>query len=215
MKNAAIKKRNIQRINDAAIKLFFKKGIDATTVNEIAQLARVSKVSIYKHFNSKLDIALSIADNLFHEFKTSVSDTVFGEQYDKLTGFEQVKRIVENYTRLQDDDPIYYIFLVDLNIFLLRHRDEVDAPITTDRFSEILKPRFVSALEKGRRDKTIGVISTSYEEIYEMVSATFRGIYLSFFSSNIELSSETKAILRQRLETVAASILKLLQVTSL
>ncbi len=47
-------------IIETAVKLFAKKGVDATTIQEIADISGISKGSFYLHFRSKEELVLSI-----------------------------------------------------------------------------------------------------------------------------------------------------------
>ena len=47
-----------QRIQRVAIRLFSDRGYDATTVNEVADAARVSAMTVYRHFPTKEDLVL-------------------------------------------------------------------------------------------------------------------------------------------------------------
>ena len=42
-----------QTIADAAYELFVESGFHATTLDQVAQRAKVSKLSIYRHFENK------------------------------------------------------------------------------------------------------------------------------------------------------------------
>ncbi len=60
-----IKKQKQQLIMQAALELFAKKGFHATSVEEIARRAGVSKGLIYNYFKSKKDILIAIVNSLF------------------------------------------------------------------------------------------------------------------------------------------------------
>ena len=53
-----------RQLVDAARELFFKHGIKRVTVEEICNKANVSKVTFYKYFNNKLELAKYIGDEL-------------------------------------------------------------------------------------------------------------------------------------------------------
>jgi len=50
------KELRIKQIRDSAAALFYKKGYEATTIEDIAKLAEISKGTIYLYFKSKIDL---------------------------------------------------------------------------------------------------------------------------------------------------------------
>ena len=84
------KKLKKKQIIDAARELFFKHGVRRVTVEEICSKAKVSKVTFYKYFDNKHDIAKYIGDELiklgfarFEEIKGL--DLSFPEKIDLMT----------------------------------------------------------------------------------------------------------------------------------
>ena len=57
------KRETRQRISDVATDLFFARGFDAVTVEEIAAAARVSKVTVFNYFTRKEDLFLDRVDD--------------------------------------------------------------------------------------------------------------------------------------------------------
>jgi AcrR family transcriptional regulator len=77
-------------IVDAARELFFKHGVKRVTVEEICRKAKVSKVTFYKYYNNKQDIAKYIGDELiklgFDRFdEINGLDLSFPEKIDLMT----------------------------------------------------------------------------------------------------------------------------------
>ena len=54
-------------IISAARDLYMRHGIKRVTVEEICKTASVSKMTFYKHFKNKIDLALFILNNIFEE----------------------------------------------------------------------------------------------------------------------------------------------------
>lgn len=60
-----------QKIYDTALKLFYKKGYDKVTVDDICEAAGVSKGAFYDHFKSKDQVILDLflmADQIYDEY---------------------------------------------------------------------------------------------------------------------------------------------------
>lgn len=60
-------------IMDAAIKVFSKKGVSATTLGEIAQEAGVTRGAIYWHFKNKAEIFDALCEDLHAELAEDIS----------------------------------------------------------------------------------------------------------------------------------------------
>src|SRR5262249_55234257 len=58
------KRETRQRLSDVATELFFARGFDAVTVEEIAAAAKVSKVTVFNYFARKEDLFLDREDEL-------------------------------------------------------------------------------------------------------------------------------------------------------
>lgn len=61
------KSKKLQQILETARDLFMRYGIRRVTVEEICESAGVSKMTFYKHFNNKLDLALFILNREFEQ----------------------------------------------------------------------------------------------------------------------------------------------------
>jgi len=58
------KRETRQRISDVATELFFARGFDAVTLDEIAAAAKVSKMTVFNYFARKEDLMLDREDDL-------------------------------------------------------------------------------------------------------------------------------------------------------
>lgn len=65
-----------ERIINAAIELFSRKGYDATTVNDIAGAANVNKALIYYYFKNKQDILDFMVDSILNDAVSGALDYI-------------------------------------------------------------------------------------------------------------------------------------------
>jgi AcrR family transcriptional regulator len=70
--------RRREQLLDMALKLFASRGFNATTMEDIAEAAGVTKPLLYQHFDSKralyLELADSVADSLVEAIGKAVAD---------------------------------------------------------------------------------------------------------------------------------------------
>ena len=181
MKNEVTKQQNIAAIKSAASQLFFLHGIDTTTMNQIAAASGVSKVSIYKHFDSKYAIAYDIYTEYLSVKHQGYTEMIGKGGYSDCTGAEQLGRILDCFIMLSAQDPLFYALFVEYNLYLLRNIPDVS---TTRRLYEHLdtplKSLFLDALDKGLKDGTLAT-GDSPQIAYEMIIGMLRGVCMTFF----------------------------------
>ncbi|MEQ8267009.1 MAG: helix-turn-helix domain-containing protein [Parvibaculum sp.] len=59
---------------EAAMQLFARQGVDATTIDEIVDLAGVAKGTFYNYFTDRAEIARAVASLIRHELNAAVED---------------------------------------------------------------------------------------------------------------------------------------------
>ena len=72
-------------ILDSAQKLFFLKGYETASVNEIIEAAGISKGTFYHYFESKDELLESIAERLVRGVLTKVREAIAVEDMDAVT----------------------------------------------------------------------------------------------------------------------------------
>ena len=65
-------KRNRRALIDAGRQIMSEKGIDASTMLEIADLADVGAGTVYNYFKSKEDLAIAVLEELMHELALKI-----------------------------------------------------------------------------------------------------------------------------------------------
>ncbi|MGB7291587.1 MAG: TetR/AcrR family transcriptional regulator [Thermodesulfobacteriota bacterium] len=124
------------QISKAALDLFIKKGIKATTTREIARKAGIAEGTIYRHFKSKNDIASELFLNYMTVFKERLSEAERRSNEPR----ESIKKMINAFFYFAKGEPKAY------NYITAGHYSEL-AKMT----SNLLKPKdvFVYAIKKG------------------------------------------------------------------
>ncbi len=98
-------------IISAALELFAKKGFSATTTDEIAGKAKVSKGLIFSHFPTKQDILLAIIDEEIDRFLPKfVQNDDARDPKEKLTSF------INAWLELLEKEPLLILLSLRLNL---------------------------------------------------------------------------------------------------
>lgn len=91
-----------QALIEAAMRLFAKQGVDATTIDEIVSLAGVAKGTFYNYFSDRPDIARAVAASVRHEMNDAVEEANRGIT----SAAERVSRGVRLFLALVAYNPV-------------------------------------------------------------------------------------------------------------
>ncbi len=99
-------------ILEAAKKLFIQKGIQATTLGEIASEARVTRPTVYQYFPNQSEIAWTILEEIFGSGQEEMWQSLQGEG----TGYEQLVALLAYYKRGWTRQPEHLHFLAQFDL---------------------------------------------------------------------------------------------------
>ena len=147
--------QTVERILDAARRLFLEKGYEATTIQDIVdELGGLTKGAVYHHFKSKADIMNALG--LFLERDPFLA--VAGRK--DLNGLEKLREVI----RLHEADAEQQQLGREA-LPMLKNPRVLAEMLETNRRE--LTPRFLRLIEEGQRD---GSISTGYApELAELI----------------------------------------------
>src|SRR5438445_3523370 len=94
-------KTKLPGVMRAALRLFVKKGIDGTTIKDIAKEAGVAEGSLYRHFKSKDDLAWHLFSTTLNQFTAELTQQVFAEP----TAERRIHKFVEESFAAYESDP--------------------------------------------------------------------------------------------------------------
>mgnify|MGYP005851404137 FL=1 len=98
------KKIRKQQILDAAEDVIFSKGIDQATMDEIAELAELSKGTLYLYFKNKSDLYLAVSLRGSDKLHKKFADVLTSD----LTGMEMLQKMGTEYIDFVKNNPGYY-----------------------------------------------------------------------------------------------------------
>ena len=128
------------RIDQTALELFTRVGVDGATTKAIAAAAGVSEGALYRHYKSKDEMAVS----LFMGVHRRLSELVESAAASAPDIRGKVAAIVDAYCQLADEDwPRFSFHLLSLHHFLPYYQEDGRDPVSiTER---ILKAAMMSA----------------------------------------------------------------------
>ncbi|MCK4662623.1 MAG: TetR/AcrR family transcriptional regulator [Bacteroidales bacterium] len=137
-------------IIDAAEKIFFKKGINNSTMDEVAKEAELSKGTLYLYFKSKEEIHFELksrALNILNKmFKESISENK--------TGFENCMEIGKAYVNFVNKYSNYYKVIVHFetnDCSVCSFREKCESFFKEDNPLHF----FIQVIDKGIKDSSI------------------------------------------------------------
>ena len=103
MGESKIRKQQMEQrthqILHTALKLFCEKGIEDTSVEEIAKAVGVGPATIYRYFETKAELAISAGIAYWQMVAGKYLDSLSQEAYQKLNGIQQIKYISRSLQR--------------------------------------------------------------------------------------------------------------------
>lgn len=176
-----IAKYNMELITDTAMELFFSNGIKETSVDEIAKLGKISRVTIYKYFPAKLDIAVSVFRRYLRFWSPLIQETFFSERYSTLSGFEQIRIQLSIYSKIHLENPAFLPFISELDIIL----SELDNKEELTRQNALINRDFngfyINAIQKGLQDGSICARTEFENADYLYVRKIIEGIFIKCY----------------------------------
>ncbi|MBN1290511.1 MAG: TetR/AcrR family transcriptional regulator [Candidatus Latescibacteria bacterium] len=174
MEQSAVRKH----IKDTARNLFFKFGVKRVSVEELAREANVSKVTFYKYYKNKNELALELRDELMEEGFS---------KFDKLNSLdipfmEKVKRMTE----------------WQMEFYSQFDNEFVKEMVNMRDVEEEYKKRFIKNMESGlirgeiRKDINLELVFLMTKKIKEITS---EGTWKQLFSDYGEYIQQVRTIL--------------------
>lgn len=116
-----------EKIDAAAIGLFARIGVDATTTKQIAAEAGVSEGAIYRHYKSKDELAVSLFMGVHRRLSTLVADA--GACPGGIR--EKAAAIVAAYCQVADENwPLFSFHLLSIHHFLPYYQEDGRDPVS-------------------------------------------------------------------------------------
>lgn len=152
---------------DVALEAFAQKGFHETSMNDVAELAGVTKPVVYQHFESKRALYLAVIDAVGERMMNEISHAT--TQADEPRA--KVERGTIAFFRWAADDAHSFRFLFDSGT---RNDPEFAAAVRTvvDRTAETIAPLFAADLDDTHRRTLAHAVVGASEGVARHLIAT-------------------------------------------
>ena len=145
------KQRRREEILDAAEKIFFSKGIQNATMDDVAETAELSKGTLYLYFKSKEELYLAISLR-----GMAIMEQMFDKAVEKhKTGLEKVHAIGKAYFDFYKRYPDYMNAFLYYESHELNFEEEGSVACECDGYGHRALDIVVEALNIGIQDGTV------------------------------------------------------------
>jgi AcrR family transcriptional regulator len=96
------------RIERAAIQLFVEKGVDATSVRDVARAVDISEGALYRHFTSKDQLVWEVFERYYVQFAGRLEALAQAEAGARA----KLAAMIRGFCQAYDEDPLLFRFLL-------------------------------------------------------------------------------------------------------
>lgn len=163
-----------ERIIDSAFRLFCMQGIEKVAMTDIAREAKVGDTTIYRYFVNKPQLVKETLSILWKQIGISLEEGVEAiENYDNMTGFEQLRMHLEACKRLYTENSDYVLFSYETKLYLQRNHVQLTKQQYDNLMYEVREP-CIAAIDKGKADGSITTDESS-ENLFYAIWGAIRG----------------------------------------
>lgn len=134
---------------EAAAAIYSEKGIDAASIQEVADKAGIGVASVYRYFPTKADLAVETAIFLWRKYMNPLQD------FKKKSILENINSYMENFLRLFRNSPDFLRFIENFDNYIARQEER---PENFREYEEMLTGQdqdVINLLEEGQKEGTI------------------------------------------------------------
>lgn len=165
------KKKEITRrtIMEEGFKLYAERGIELVTLPEIADASVVGRATIFRYFNSKLELVIAIATWKWEEYIKAHDESIDKHALERMTGAEFLKFYLDAFLDLYWHHSDIFRFNYNFNSYMRSEKGTSEQIRSYTRMIDSLSIQFHELYERGAKD---GTLNTDIPE-KEMFSSSF------------------------------------------
>lgn len=189
-----------QKILEAAMALFCEKGLEETSIDEIAGRAGVGSATIYRYYETKAQLAIQSGVEYWKKIAQHYLNLTEIKGYSDMTGLKQLECIMDALVMIFEEERGFLKYLQEFEVFVRRYEIDMERLAAYEESIMSLKPRVTDALEKGLQDGTLSFEWSPNEVCYSLAHTAF-GVMKRFAwnGSMLELDSQVELILQVKI----------------
>lgn len=189
-----------QKILEASMALFCEKGLEETSIDEIAGRAGVGSATIYRYYETKAQLAIQSGVEYWKKIAQQYLNLTEIKGYSDMTGLKQLECIMDALVMIFEKERGFLKYLQEFEVFVRRYEIDMERLAAYEESIMSLKPRVTDALEKGLQDGTLSFEWSPNEVCYSLAHTAF-GVMKRFAwnGSMLELDSQVELILQVKI----------------
>lgn len=145
------KEQRRNAITDAAEKVFFSKGVDIATMDDIAAAAELSKGTLYLYFKSKEDLYLAITKRALEILTDMFEEAVKNNE----SGIEKVRALGQAYSLFSRKFPDYFYAMIYAVSRIKEIQEDNSIAQACEQQADMAFAVLADSLKKGVGDRSI------------------------------------------------------------
>lgn len=167
--------RTRRQLLDAAAKAFAAKGFPAVTLQDIADLAEVTKGAVYFHFTNKEAVAVAVTEEFYTQLP-AIAESVTARQLPPLDAVAEL--LLQTAVALRDNPMMQ----AGARLQIERNLVDADMPTPFSGFTQLITELLAQAQEEGMVRPTTDIASMARV----IVAAFFGSQHISWVQHNRE-----------------------------
>ncbi|MDV3427503.1 MAG: TetR/AcrR family transcriptional regulator [Bacillota bacterium] len=155
-RNELLLKRK-ENILEEALNEFCRKGIENTTIADVAKASEVGVASMYRYFSTKSDLVIGCASLFWEKEERIFTPALMTEEYKMLKGIEQIRVILQVFIKVFEQYGDFLKFIYEFDTYIRKEKIDPNGLMEYEKRIINIKPIFAQALEKGQKDHTINL----------------------------------------------------------
>lgn len=187
------------KILEAGFRLFSEKGIESVTMPDIAEMGGVSRATLYRYYDKKVDVVIDVGSLKWAEYIVSRQNSCPQAVRDQMTGAEQLSWYLDSFLDLYRNHKDILCFNYNFNSYLRNEKLAEERKRSYLDLVDKLGLFFSNVYEKGLADGTIRADMTKESmfssSFHIMLAAVTRYAVGLLYKSDREKDSENELIM--------------------